>query len=224
MTLNANKVPFSGGSRAEPLEPGNYPARVVQVLDLGLQAQRPYEGQEKAPAYEIMVTYELGTEFMVDDDGNPDETRPRWVSERFALYPLASDRAKSTNRYKVLDPKIKYEGDWSQLIGAPCLVAVVNNKNKHTGKVYNNVGGISAPIKGMDVPELVNEGVTFDLSTGDTKTFKALPEWIQELIKSNLEFKGSAFESALIKANGHNEEPDDIDSDPVEIDDDDVPF
>lgn len=224
MTLNANKVPFSGGSKLEPLEPGNYPARVVQVIDLGLQAQRPYEGKEKAPAYEIMVTYELGTEFMVDDDGEPDETRPRWVSERFAIYPLASERAKSTARYKVLDPKLTYEGDWSQMIGAPCLVAVVNNQNRHTGKIYNNVGGISAPIKGMDVPALVNEGVIFDLSSPDVTVFKGLPEWIQDLIKDNLEFRGSDFEKKLIKSNGHKVEPDDIDEPSTDIDDDDVPF
>lgn len=225
MTLKSNNVPFTGSSKtaAPVLEPGNYPARIAQIYDLGLQAQRPYKGEEKGPKYEIMVTYELVTEFMPDENGNEDITKPRWVSERFGIYPLSSELAKSTGRYKILDPDLQYQGDWSEMLGQPCLVAVVNNKNKNTGKVYNNVGGISAPIKGMEVGPLVNEARTFDLDAPDMAVFEAMPDWIKGIIMENLEFKGSKLETAIIGGNGHVVEEDESVLDDS-ADDEDVPF
>lgn len=192
MTLKSNKVPYAGSGKSfDPLEAGNYPALVVQVIDLGLQAQRPYEGKAKDPCYEIMVTYELVTEFLPDDDGNDDTSKPRWVSELFGIYPLASEKAKSTKRYLQLDPKLEHDGDWAAMIGKPCLVAVVQNKNKATGKVYNNVGGISPPIKGMDVPPLVNEGRVFTQDGECELSLDSLPEWIQTIIKEGLEYNNA---------------------------------
>ena len=85
MTLKANEVP-SNGTRQEPIEPGSYPARLVQVIDLGLQPQE-YLGEEKAPKIEITTTYELSDEFMKDEEGNDIEDKPRWVSETFPLNP-----------------------------------------------------------------------------------------------------------------------------------------
>jgi hypothetical protein len=196
MSLKAS-ASTGGGVPREVLDAGNYPARVAQIIDLGLQKQRPYEGKEKAPVNEIMVTYELVTEFLQDEDGNDDTTKPRWISERFPLYSLGSDRAKSTTRYLAIDPNKDCAGDWSLMVGKPCLVAVVNNVSKSNGKTYNNVGGISLPIKGMVVPELVNESKVFSLDEPDMEVFTALPEWIQSIITENLEFNGSAFEGIL---------------------------
>lgn len=220
MALNASKAAGTGGPRAEPLPPENYMARVVQVIDLGVQNQRPYKGTEKPPIQEIMVTYELGTEFMLDDDGNPDETRPRWVSERLPLYNLGADKAKSTKRYMALDPNVEKQGDWSQLVGSPCLVAIVNNEKD--GRTYNNVGGITPAIKGIPVPELVNEGRYFDFDAPDMDVFNNLPEWIQGIIKDALNFKGSKLDGAM---GGKVEDASVPDSEPdVAGDDDDFPL
>jgi hypothetical protein len=207
MSLKASKAGNTGGVERTVLEPGNYPARVAQVIDLGLQAQRPYEGKQKAPVNEIMVTYELVTEFLQDEDGNDDETKPRWISERFPLYSLGSDRAKSTIRYLALDPGKDCDGDWSLMVGKPCLVAVVNNVSKSNGKTYNNVGGVSLPIKGMVVPELVNQPKVFSLDEPDMEVFGALPEWIQEIVTSNLEYPGSQFQQLLEGKSPVNDTP-----------------
>ena len=77
MSLNASKVPSGGGAKFDPLDPGTYPARLVQVVDLGLQPQKPYNGKEKPPVHMIHTTYEFVDEFMLDDEGQPDETKPR---------------------------------------------------------------------------------------------------------------------------------------------------
>ena len=70
----ALKAPQGNGNKQfapqANIEPGTYPGRLVQLIDFGLQPQRPYMGKDKPPAQEIGLTYELVDEFMKDDDGN----------------------------------------------------------------------------------------------------------------------------------------------------------
>lgn len=179
------------------IAPGTYPARIVQILDLGLQAQRPYKGEDKAPAHEISLTYELVDEFMVGEDGNPIEDKPRWISETLPFYGLFADKAKSTQRYNALDPEGKHDGDFAQLIGTACNVTIVNNKSGD--KIYDNVATIST-MRQRDAdkcPDLVNAPKVFDLDAPDLEIFNALPEWLRDKIKGNLKFKGSALEQLL---------------------------
>ncbi|CAH9012139.1 putative Phage protein [Vibrio phage 409E50-1] len=203
MGINANNVPKTGGDfkPAEPMEAGNYPCRIVQVIDLGLQPQRAWQGEEKPPAHSLMVTYEFTDEFMRDDDGNELLDKPRWLSEEFPLRSLESDLAKSTKRMKALDPKGDLEGDWAKLVGVPCMVTVTQSegKGKNEGRVFNNIGGVSA-MRSRDADRcapLVNDGKILDLDQPDLTIFKSLPEWLQDKIKSNLEFKGSVLDTTL---------------------------
>lgn len=204
MALNAKKQQTGGGNKGpeqEPLEAGNYPARLVQIISLGLQAQRPYQGQEKPPVEMIRFTYELVDEFMKDENGEEILDKPRWISEDMPFHNLDADLSKSTKRYKVLDPEIEHGGDWTALIGAPLTVTVVQNpgKGKHAGKVFVNVGGTAA-MRARDAqkcPELVNDPKIFDLDEPDMEVFGAFPEWLQDKIKDNLEFEGSPLQAAL---------------------------
>lgn len=203
MALNA-KTAAGSGSTAEPMEAGSYPARVVQIVDLGLQNQRPFQGQEKPPAHEILVTYEFVDEFMKDENGEDDPKKPRWISESFPLYNLSQDKAKSTIRYKSIDPSLAYDGNWPDLIETPVDVTVIQNPGKgaNAGKVYNNIASV-APMRGKDAsrcPPLVNEAVVFDLDAPDMAIYNALPQWIQKRITENLEFAGSKLEALLKNA------------------------
>lgn len=200
MPLNARKVKTvstGGGSKQDPIEVGAYPARVVQVLDLGLQAQRPYQGKEKPPVHEIMLTYELTDEFCLDEDGNEDTEKPRWISENFPLHSLDADLAKSTKRYFSLDPDEVHGGDFTALIDTPCMVTVT--QREVGDKVYNNVGSVSGmrPKDAARCPELVNPPKVFLLDEPDLTIFGSLPQWMQDKIKGNLEYAGSALEKAL---------------------------
>lgn len=209
MALNLSKVKTtSSGPKAEPLEPGTYPARVVQIVDLGLQTQRAFKGTTKPPAHEMRLVYELSDEFMPDEEGNDDEGKPRWIAEDFSVNNLNKDLATSTKRYKALDPDIAFGGDFTKLIGAPCNVTIVQNPGKgaNVGKVYNNVAGISAMrTKDADrLPALVNDSVIFDLDEPDLEAFDNFPEFLQDKIKGNLEFNGSVLDKAL---NGAGSKP-----------------
>lgn len=196
----ALKAPQGGGkefiSQAN-IEPDVYPARIVQIIDLGLQAQRPYQGQDKKPANEIMLTYELVTEFMKDEEGKDIEDKPRWISETLPFYGLFADKAKSTKRYNVFDPENAFEGDFSKVIGVPINVTIVNNKVGD--KVYDNVANVAAMSskKALACPDLVGAPKVFDLDTPDMEVFNKLPKWLQDKIKGNFNFKGSPLEKAL---------------------------
>lgn len=209
MSLNANKVPRTGGgSTQDPIEPGPYPGRVAQIIDFGLQPRKPFKGKEKSPAYTIYMTYELVDEFMVDEDGEVDEDKPRWISERLPLFSLEVENAKSTKRYNSLDPEGEFDGDFSYLAGLPCSVNVVQNvvDNHGSSKVYNNIASIS-PARKKDLstfPELKKEPVVFTLDNPDLEVFESLPDWMKEVITGNLEFAGSELESLL---NGGHDTP-----------------
>lgn len=208
MALNAANIQNKNtGDRVEqaPVEPGVYPARIVQILDLGLQAQRPFQGKEKPPAQEISITYELVDTFCVDKDGKELEDKPRWISETLPLYSISQDKAKSTQRYVAADPSGKFGGDFSKLVNAPVNVTIVHNKVGE--KTYVNVAGIAAmrPRDEAKCPELVNPAKVFDLDAPDMEIFGSLPQWIQDKIKKNLKFNGSPLDKLL--SGGAKKEP-----------------
>ena len=222
MTLKSSNAP-SGSKPQEPIEPGSYPARLVQIIDLGLQPQM-FEKEEKPPKNEIMTTYELADEFMKDEDGNDIEDKPRWVSETFTLNSLNSDRAKSTARYYALDPDSKYDGDWSKLLETPATVTIVNKagSGKNKGKVYNNIATVSAmrPKDAVRLPELKNPAKFFDLDAPDVDLFLSLPDFIQKKIREGLEFNGSKLDELLQNHKGKPAEKKATKPEPV---DDDIP-
>jgi hypothetical protein len=197
MSLNASKAP-APGPRTPPLEAGTYPGRLVQVIDLGMQKQRPWQGQEKPPAHMISLTYELVDEFLLDEDDQEDKEKPRFITEEFVLFNLASERAKSTARYNALDPEGISEGDFSDLLETPVNITIVQNPTKD-GRIFNNIASIST-MRNKDrkrTAELVNKPKMLDLDDPDLEVFLSLPDWIKTKIKDNLEFEGSILQKML---------------------------
>lgn len=185
----------------EALEAGNYPARLVQLVNMGIQPQRPYKGVEKKPAEQLYVAYELSHEFMVDENGEPDASKPRWIGEDFTFNGLGAKQAKSTERYHAFDPTEACEGDWERLLGSACTVTLSKVPRKTEG-FTNYVTHVSGPSKfpGYTQPELVNPVRIFDLENPDLEVFKELPEWLRTKVATNLEMKGSKLEAMLTEA------------------------
>lgn len=207
MSLNARKIKTQTDRVEQPnIDAGSYPARTVQILDLGVQPQKPYKNEPKPPAHEVMITYEFADEFLVDKDGEVLEDKPRWLSETIPLRSLDADLATSTKRYKALDPTEAFGGDFTQLVDIPCTLLIVNNvgTGKNVGKIFNNIQGVSA-MRPRDVtraPALVNPPKVFVLDEPDLEVFGSLPQWLQDKIKGNLEFDGSPLQEALQGSTG----------------------
>jgi hypothetical protein len=208
MSLKAKRVKQTSNSgMSNPvLEPDNYPARLVQVIDMGKRAS--FFDPEKIN-HEINLTYELVSEFMLDDKGQPVEDKPLWLSEVINMVDMPDhmtaaeiyadqfkSKGKLVQRCKTFDPKGQLDFDLTAFLGKPCSVTVINYKKKDD-TLGMKVGAITGLMKGMVIAELVNPPKLFSLDEPDMTIFGSLPDWFQDKIKENIEFKGSALENAL---------------------------
>lgn len=196
MSINANNVKIvRKATQKEILPVGAYPVRLVGIATLGLRPQMAFKGVEKPPAVELRLTYEFLDEFMNDEDGNPDETKPRWLTEKMSFRSLKSTEAKSTARYLAFDPTQEHEGDWEKLIGSPGILTLVHNKGNN-GIIYENVDRISSmrPKEASKAPDLVNPTFVFDFYSPTIEGWNRLPNWLQEYAKESLDYKGGALE------------------------------
>lgn len=213
MARNANNVPSAANNNRveQPTFKGNNAARVVQIVFVGVQDQRPFQGQPKPPVDTVRVTYEMSHIFMLDEDGKELADKPRWITEDFPFYSLDADLAKSTKRYYAIDPDDNSEGDWGALLGLPVTITAVTNKGKgkNADKEYTNIGGVSPAMvmPGYVQPELVNPAFYFDPQDNEVsvEAFNSLPDFIQEIIKGAHDFSTSALAKAL--AGGGVSEP-----------------
>ncbi len=216
MSLNAKKVQSKKpvGPRPETLSAGTYPVRLVQVIDLGLQKQKPWKGEEKLPCPEIFLTYEFLDEFMKNEDGSDNLERPRWSSETIRFMSLDSDLATSTKRYDALDPGRKHEGNWPELLGTPGMLTITVSSPNENGETRNYVGTLTSMREkdAAKAPVLVNPAKFFDLDNPDLTIFNSLPQWLQDKIKSNLNFGGSKLAKLLGDTADFVEEKDDMEN------------
>lgn len=197
LNLNTGVAKAKGSFKpADALDADTYMCRVVSVITVGLQEQRAFKGEPKPPKDEVQITYEFCTEFLNKDDGSPDETKPRWLSEFLPINSLDSDLAKLTKRYKAIDSKGECGGDLFQLVGKPCMVTIVKNPGKD-GIERNYIAGVSPAPKGIPFPALVNEARVFHVDDPDLEVYNSLPDWLKEKISGNLRFKGSKLDALL---------------------------
>lgn len=201
MALKATDIPSTSNRTPQPaLDAGSYPARLVGVAEIGQHAQE-YKGEIKAPKKELRITYELLDEYLVNEDGEEDLEKPRWLSERFPFNPSNSEKAKSTIRYTALDQTLQYEWDWSKLLGTPCMLTIVQNpgKGKNAGRVFNKISGVSImrPKEAAKARQLINPPYLFDFDMPTQESWEALPDWVKEECKKALDYKGSALETLL---------------------------
>lgn len=203
MSFNAKTLPAAPSNKSPiaPLDAGSYPARLVQIVGLGIQPSRPYKGEEKPPRLTIRLTYEFLDEFMKDEEGDDVEDKPRWLSEELPFMSLKQDLAKSTKRYFALDPDDTSDGDWTKLIGAPCVVTIVQEVDKRPGvdKTYNKIANVSSmrPKEAAKAPDLKNPPLIWDFYSPDIEVFNNFPEWIQEKIKGAVDYEGSELEKLI---------------------------
>jgi len=103
-TTGAASASSGGGSKQEALPAASYPARLVQVIDLGVHIEH-FKGEAKDPRDQMQLVWEMTDEFLLDEEGNEVEDKPRWQYQDFPLYGLGADLAKSTKTYLAIDPK-----------------------------------------------------------------------------------------------------------------------
>ena len=202
MGLNAKKTNSNSGlAKQDNIEADTYGARVVQLIDLGVQTRSPYKGEPKQPMQTLHITYELVECFCKDEEGNDILDKPRWISASFPFFPLTADKATSTLRYNAIDPTGVLDGEFTDLVNQPCDVIIINNPGSgtHAGKIFDNIADV-VPMRKKDVqscPELQNPAKVFILAEPDLDVFQSLPQWLQEKIKGALDYPTSPLAALL---------------------------
>lgn len=220
------------------IKKGNYPARILQLIDCGKQHIKGYNKKTKQwfPLF-----------YLVDDAGNTvknDEGYAKQVAEDTGhpvirpKYMVQFELPTQTMEYKdeVVPRWIKKDLTFNQLIklaqtltngvvedlpGTACFVAT-----DHTTGGYAKVMNVTEPVDGIDIAPLHGEAVLFDFDNPDQNMWSHIPVWIQDEVKEATNFSGSALEQmvsgqAALEANAdHASES----TDPVGGFDDDIPF
>lgn len=208
------------------LEVGMYPARIYQVVDLGLQ---PGSAAYPDPKYKLEIGFELLDENMVDKDGNAIEGSPAKFTMEIAYNPDGYMHEKSGifKFYSAVNPE--FDKGPEELLTLPCMVMVVQDKRKSgkfAGEIYSKVTAV-APMKAKDIakaPALVNAPLYFDLSEPLLDSWAQLTKGNQyaqqDRIKNSLEYAKTPLPALLGEAVAAPSsapvqgQPDDIEIDP----------
>jgi hypothetical protein len=212
---------------------GSYPARVAQIIDIGRQQETAWVGGKAVPQYyivgddgkavkndegyakksgkessmpciqpKVFVTFELPTE-TIEIEG---EDRPRWQSKEYNI----TNSGALIKMVKALNPEASKISD---IAGSPCMISIGSTESGNA-----KIASVSPMMKGLEVAELANDPVVFDMDNPDLEVFNKLPEFLRNKIKAAKNFEGSAIEKLLENSTAATPEPagdkaEDFDSD-----------
>ena len=130
------------------LDSDTYEARIVRFVFIGVQPQRPYQGQAKPDTLQAKVAFELiGETVTVTDNEGKEETRPAVVFQDINVGGAGLTRGKAFDLINSALGEDKTFDDtalYKDLINCPVAVTVGQYDNKNTGKPSNCVNGVGA--------------------------------------------------------------------------------
>jgi len=165
----------SSGGNFGRIGEGTFPARITQIIDLGMQ-ENTYEGDTKVQ-HKIWMTFELPTE-TIEIDG---EQKPRWLSKEFTM--STSDKAllmRVLNAIFTKDELAKVES-MEECLGKALLVEV-GTTSGGKDKWINS----SRMIGGMTVADLSQKPGYYWLDNPDHNIFDSLPDFLKEKINTRI--------------------------------------
>lgn len=188
LAIDSNKAKKQDLGRVEN---GTYPARVVQIIDLGQQVQTDWQTQEPKTyddgnlviKPEAFVNFEFPTERIVIDE----EDRPRWLGKQYVI--SSHEKAALMGLMAATAPDSKNLAD---ALTKPCTVTVGSTSGGNA-----KIVGVTPLMKGTAVPELENPPVVFDFDEPDMSVWDNIPNWIKEKIKSATNYEGSKLQKLV---------------------------
>ena len=175
-TLQSAPTGEGSGQYRPLLDAGMYNARILRVIDLGLQ---PGSQQYPEPKPKMEIEFELQDEFMCDKEGKAIEGVPAVFSMEFSYSEdgYIGDKSNLYKLYMAIDPEMNLSPE--EWLGLPISVMLITKKRKsgkHAGEEYSNVSAV-APMKQKDkdrVTPLVGKPAFFDLSAPDMDVWATL--------------------------------------------------
>lgn len=185
------------------LDAGTYDARILSIVDLGMQPGSP---QYPEPKPKLEFRFELLDEFMVDEAGAIDESAPR-VFNYEVTYNEDGYMDEKANIYKLIAAiPSGFELELSEMVGLPVTVMIqkyMKKSGKNAGKEDNKVTSV-LPMKAKNIAvagPLINKPLFFDLGEPDLavwgKLYKGNQYAHQDRIMASSSFNGSLLQKLL---------------------------
>ena len=188
-------VSAGSGLRRPLAEEGGHPARLVGVVDLGLQKNFD---PDKDPVHKMDCMFEVQDEFMEDADGNKSEVRAVYTKDiPYNKSGYMNEKSTIFSLYKAINPEINKSP--KELAFAPLTVELKTGKKGD----FTNVASFSK-MRAAEVeklPEAANEFIYFDMENPDLAVWEKLSKGYsmaqQDRIKASIGFKQSKLAKLL---------------------------
>jgi hypothetical protein len=172
-------------------EPGVYPARCIQTVELGFHPNRFFNPEKDNPESEyrkeLLIVWELG-ELMQDGRPFVISWRDRnLLSEKSNLYKLLTGW-----RGKPFTEQELKRFDLNNILDKCCYLNLVESAPDKNGKTWINVESAIPLPKGMACDPRYNDLIDFSIEDIGTPLFGQLYPWVQDYIKKSLEWQAYA--------------------------------
>lgn len=171
MSLKGFSKGGSGGGRFEPLSEGVHMARLVQIIDLGIQKDE-YQGVVSERP-KILFTFEVPSESVTIDG----EEKPKFIS--IELTASLHEKAKLPTFLSALSPGIALDHtlDIGALVGKGVQLNIGRTKTGNA-KILTAM----ALAKGQVIQKTDTKLVVFDFDDQDAEVLAKLPEFVRTKI------------------------------------------
>ena len=170
-----------GGGEFQQAPIGTHIARCIRLIDLGTQ-RGEYQGKVTM-RNQVLVMWELPQELATEGE---QEGKPFIVSKFYtnSLHEKAVLRHDLvTWRGRDFTKEEEAQFDLQNILGKPCMVAVVHNEN---GK--SKVSAVMSMPKGQVCPPAVNDLLAFWLDEFNADVFEGLSDGLKDIIKKSPEY------------------------------------
>lgn len=189
----ANKVESNSGPRVLP-KAGTVPARLLSIVDLGVQSRKPWKGQPRSPVRQLVATFELPNDKM--------DYKGKLVPQRISTANMTLSNDPKSALYKFMqsiDPTGKNGGDLARYPGMPVLLTIVHTKVQGTDgeKTYANITGMMPAPEGFPIEDLHDKPFLFDFDEPKEDQLKMMPPFLRKNIAKAVNYSGSKVEKVM---------------------------
>jgi hypothetical protein len=176
----------SAETKREIVKAGTHIATCYSMIHIGT-VEWEYQGEKKW-SNKVRFTFELPNE-MRDFGG---EQKPMVISKEYTLsLHEKSNLRKDLESWKgaSLTAEDMRSFDITQLLSKSAMLSIIHKTSKG-GNEFAQIGNVSAPMNGMEIPKQINETFIFNYEDNFNQEWLDIqPQWIQEQIKASSEYQ-----------------------------------
>lgn len=169
-----------GPSEKFTVSEGVHVGLLVRVIDLGVQAQRPFKGEERPDVPQIQLVFELPHELVGDKPAFVSKTVKRSAHPKSTLFKIV---AALLGGGSAVEKSLEKGIPLDKVLGKGAQIQVSHFDVE--GNTIAFVASVLPLTKGMTVPSPVSELLVFDLASPSKDVLAKLPEITREKISKS---------------------------------------